>query len=130
MQFIDIEKYTLYGARHVYNLLIAPKSETEDDRRRELILNITLSSIIFLSLLLDISVLCSEVTERLNYEGVDFFNFSLIILFLVFLLVASRIGYYKNASYGLLSICLGLSCTLPTIGELIYLLQCWDMVLS
>jgi len=107
MLFNNIKNNILCGTQKIYNLLIKPLTKTEDNRRRELILNIILISIICLSFLLDISVLLSEMTERFDYKGIDFFNFSLIVLFLILLLIISRLGYYKFSSYGLLSICLG-----------------------
>ncbi len=92
------------GAGWLWLKCIEPKSTNEDIRRREFILNIILSSSIFLLLILDSVILYDSVTMRENYRGISFPAFSSIIMAFGLLLALSRKGQSVLASYLLVAI--------------------------
>lgn len=88
----------------LFEKFIKPYSADEDVRRREFILNIILVSSLFLLLILDISVLYNSVRMGVDYKGISFFGFSLILFAFGTLLGLSRKGWPALASYTLLAI--------------------------
>lgn len=84
---------------YIYQKLIAPRSDTPDDQRRELILNILLCGLGLISLLSDLTT----VTNHIQGNNPD--QASSIIVVLVFSLVIfflwwrSRHGHYRSSSY-------------------------------
>lgn len=79
--------------------LILPKSTSEDDKRREFILNILLASSIILSgiaVLLKLAYILSAVST--TSKGVDFTSFGIFFIFL-FLYLLSRKGFFILAAY-------------------------------
>ncbi|MDQ5893625.1 MAG: hypothetical protein QG640_637 [Patescibacteria group bacterium] len=84
-----------------YNIsrLYQPKSRDEDTRRREYILNIILCISIPILVLCDLVILVNSVTKADNYNGVDFIIFTSIVLMYCFLLILSKKGYIRTASY-------------------------------
>ena len=84
------------GIHFVYNLFIAPKSELEDAKRQEFILNTILAVIIPLLVILDVFVDIATHEEGAAYRGIPFFIFTAIVLGFVWLLFISRRGYYKD----------------------------------
>lgn len=83
---------------------IKPKSQTEDEYRREFILNVILCS--FLIFLLFLSCLFTYSSIRYSFIEKIKSLVSLIIIWIPFLslLYLSRKGYIKTASYGLISL--------------------------
>lgn len=89
----------------LFTAFIKPHSFSEDERRKEFIINIILSvSIIFL-LFFDFLVLYNTLVTGALYHGESFVFFSLIVLFFILLLIASRKGYTSFSSYSLLTFC-------------------------
>ncbi len=84
--------------------LLDPKSEDEDDKRREYILNIILTTSIALLFVLDLLILVRWINRGSSYTGVSFFAFSLILLVFVCLYYLSRKGYFYFASYILIAV--------------------------
>ena len=86
-----------------YVVLLKSKSEDEESKRREFILNVLLlASIIFL-LFLEGLIIYESVSYK-DYNGISILSFSIICFFFITLLVASRVGYWKLASYLFLGI--------------------------
>ncbi len=83
----------------VYKKLLWPKSQVEDDRRRELILNIILSGIILLMFCLNGLVIYSMVLDGSAYAGIPLTILlgATLLFFLLYFL--SRRGYYIWSSY-------------------------------
>jgi signal transduction histidine kinase len=92
------------GIHCFQNILIMPRSENEDIRRHEFILNVILCCIIPLLIILDSFVAHAVYQEGKRYRGISFGYFSLLILVFGILLVLSRKGYYKSASYILITL--------------------------
>lgn len=92
------------GVHCFYRWYIAPKSISEDDRRREFILNIILLGTIGLLSLLDISILFSSLKNTTSYQGTPFWIASCVVLLFVGLLILSRKGFFKIVSYLLIGI--------------------------
>ena len=87
----------------LYALVIAPKSVLEDDRRKEFILNVILTSGLLLLLIFDVCILYDSVVLEADYHGISFVIFSIPILVLISLLVLSRLGYFRWSSYIILA---------------------------
>ncbi len=87
----------------LYNRLIKPRSETDDSRRREFILNIILVGSLCLLIWSDIHILftqyfdSSEVFDR--SESIPFSIFTIIVAAFFSLYALSRSGYFVIASY-------------------------------
>ncbi|MFA6297077.1 MAG: HAMP domain-containing sensor histidine kinase [Candidatus Paceibacterota bacterium] len=90
--------------RTFFNLLIKPLQENEDDRRHEFILNtILVVSIIFISIL-DFRILVDAYIYKEKYHGVPVLWFSMLLFLFVSLLFASRKGFSKLSSFGILTL--------------------------
>jgi len=83
----------------LYDRLIAPRSNNEDARRREFILNVILCGVIALVGLLDIYVFRYSIAKETTGRWVPFVAFSALFLSFIGLLYASRRGFWKPASY-------------------------------
>lgn len=88
----------ILGIRFLYGALILPKSQSEDDRRKERILNIILSGTLALLMLLGISIVISYIHPHGTYSGVPPVIFALIIGFFAALLYLSRKGFPEISS--------------------------------
>lgn len=88
------------GIRFLYRHLIEPRSDHDDIRRKEFILNILLVGTLVLCLLLGISILLSHIIPEDSYSGISPVLFSGISLFFSSLLYLSRKKYVSVASYG------------------------------
>jgi len=80
-------------ARFIFNCLITPKSQSEDDRRHEFILNIVLLASISLSFICALIVLANTQGMRVRLIAV--------VVFGIFLLLhlASRQGYFRISAH-------------------------------
>jgi len=85
-----------------YSQFLSPKSQGEDNQRRELILNILLFGIIILLLSLNGLILFHSQIEGSDYEGMSAGLFGLITLPFLLLYGLSRTGYFILASYFLI----------------------------
>jgi signal transduction histidine kinase len=92
------------GTHLFHKLCINPRSRTEDDRRHEFILNIILSGSIAATAVLDIFLFISWRIHGSDYKGIPILLFTTIVLVFVSLLILSRKGYFKIASYILLAL--------------------------
>lgn len=86
----------------IHKLYVA-KSQDEDTKRREYILNIILCVSILILTLYDLIILRNSVIKTTDYDGVQFAAFTGVILAYVFLLMLSKKGYIKTASYALIA---------------------------
>ncbi len=89
------------SGRWLYDLLVAPRSIDEDRQRREFILNLILCAIIILLVWSEIFIIISFVREKAAENYVALEHFSLVCLFFMSLLIASRRGFVRIASYAL-----------------------------
>lgn len=94
----------LFFTRNFLKFFINPTKNSEDDRRREFILNTLLSASIVVIGILEIRVIRDILIYKDKYHGISIGIFSFIFIFLMFLLYISRKGFLKEASYGLLLI--------------------------
>ncbi len=90
------------GIHFGYKVCIKPLSENEDTGRQEIILNTILCGLIPLLIILDAFVLRAEIANGVTYRGFSFLSFTIIISIFVYLLILSRSGYHKIASFILL----------------------------
>jgi signal transduction histidine kinase len=86
------------------NYFLAPKSYNEDERRRELILNILLSGTIFLLLISGISLVYNRFSLGQDYAGLPITVFAVIFAFFIILYSISRAGYFIISSYLFVSV--------------------------
>jgi signal transduction histidine kinase len=92
------------GIHFMYMLCIEPKTEDEDSKRQEFILNTILCCLIPLLIVLDIYIGVGSLRTGEAYGGIPFIHFSIVLAVFLYLLVLSRQGQYKIASYTLLFI--------------------------
>jgi C4-dicarboxylate-specific signal transduction histidine kinase len=78
---------------------IAPRAENEDAKRHEFILNTILCCIIPFLVILDAIVAIYSVRQGSHYDGISLLTFSSIVLVSMYLLMLSRSGYHKAATY-------------------------------
>jgi len=88
----------------VYEHCIAAKSENEDIKRQEFILNVILCCIIPFLIALDVVVATNTIREGVQYHGISFLKFSSIVLVAMYLLLLSRKGFYRIAIYVFLTL--------------------------
>lgn len=86
------------GIRLFYSKLLQPKSITEDERRREFMLNVMIIGSITLLSLLDLSLLYNALVKGSSFAGASVWKFSLLIALFGVLYVISRKGQVKLAS--------------------------------
>lgn len=95
----DLQKPVLFRVAYfLYAKFLAPKSNNEDLRRREFILNIILGSSLLFIAFLDATVFYNSIWEK-GYAGVSFFIFSIVLLIFIGIYLLSRFGYFILASY-------------------------------
>lgn len=83
----------------MYRRLLAPRSHSEDTRRRELILNILLIGLISLSGVMLLIALANNAFYGPTYGGVSPLVILAIIGLFLFLFLLSRLGYHRPAAY-------------------------------
>jgi signal transduction histidine kinase len=88
----------ILGIRFLYGLLIKPKSESEDMRRKEFVLNVILCGTLSLCFILGICIILSHIFPRDSYSGIPPMLFLGISSFFGFLLFLSRKGNIQTAS--------------------------------
>lgn len=86
----------------LYKKLIAPKFLSEDDRRREFILNIILLGSLLLLAWSDFYIIRSSIIEGESHQGISAVLFSLVVLFFIGLFILSRTGHFIIASYSII----------------------------
>lgn len=79
--------------------IISPNLNNEDARRKELILNLLVLSLLILSITGFFLVLFVQIAKKSNYTGVGLFEITLVCLFLFILLYLSRRGHVLISSY-------------------------------
>lgn len=87
-----------YGARFMFNL-VKPKSDNEDQARREFILNIFLISTIILTFPMVIIVLFRSISLGSEYRGMTLQFIIAIFLFFLILYLFSKKGFSRIVSY-------------------------------
>jgi signal transduction histidine kinase len=92
------------GIHFIYRRCIAPRSDTEDEKRHEFILNTILCGIIPLLIILDTFIAHAALEQRNAYQGVPFPIFSFIVILFVYLLILSRNTYHRLASFILIGL--------------------------
>lgn len=92
------------GIHFIFTRCIKPRSTDDDDRRHEFILNIILFGSVILLAFLDVFVLISSIRDGAAYDGISFFAFTLLFLAFAGLLVLSRTGNFRIATYILIAI--------------------------
>jgi signal transduction histidine kinase len=101
----NVSKSTLIRGAHVlYVHTIAPKSASEDSRRREFILNVIVAGTIVLLFVMGVGVLHDTLTQGLGYQGIPLPGFLAIFLLFIGLYTLSRRGYFILASYIFISL--------------------------
>ncbi len=98
-------KFLGRGARFLFEKLIKPRSENEDQKRREFILNVILAGSIILSVIASF-VIIFRINFDIYYKQRGFSLFFPIIVSLIFfeLLFLSRSGRFKFSSYILVAL--------------------------
>ena len=86
----------------IHRLYMA-KSQDEDTKRHEYILNIILCVSILILTLYDLIILRNSLVKTIDYDGIQFATFTAIICAYVVLLILSKRGYIKTASYALIA---------------------------
>jgi signal transduction histidine kinase len=93
---IGIIRSGVFGS---YNLLLRPRSTTEDNKRRERILTIALLFINIFLLVLESSAIMTKIEAGEGYIGINILLFTLFVVSFLWLYYICRIGYFKIASY-------------------------------
>lgn len=93
-----------HGIHLFYERYVLPHSQDEDKKRQEFVLTVLLLLIIPFLLILDITVLVASIREGARYQGFPLFVLSSIFLVFIWLFVLTRNGYYRLASWIMLSI--------------------------
>jgi signal transduction histidine kinase len=91
--------------QYFYQILIAPRTTTPDEKRRELILNILLTGILAISLLIDAVTVSNHIFNNSQVANSVVSNLVFTLILALFLWL-SRKGFYRAVSYILLSIIL------------------------
>jgi signal transduction histidine kinase len=96
----------LTSIKKVISSLVVPRSRTEDDKRKEFILNVILISSFLLSALVTLLLLIRSIqTHSLNStNGVSFLMGTVIFVVFLTLYILSRAGLFKLSAYLLLTI--------------------------
>lgn len=82
-----------------YQWLLEPKAPDEDARRKELILNVLLVSIVSLTAFLSIFTTIQSLIQGAVYNGVSPLVLGIMTLVFGVFLFASRMGWYKSVAY-------------------------------
>jgi hypothetical protein len=99
---LPIKRHCIRGFSVFYELLIAPKSLSEDDSRREFILNVLLTGTLVMLGIYFSMLLTHRIIDGPDHMGVPVAAFLLIIALFGGLLAISRKGRYIVASHGLI----------------------------
>lgn len=99
-----IKAWLRRGIHFMYEVFIEPRTEDEDSKRHEFILNTILSCLLPLLIILDVFIAIASIREGSSYVGIPFVAFTAVVLGFIYLLILSRSGHYKTASFILLSI--------------------------
>lgn len=83
----------------LYTLLIKPRAQTEDNQRREFILNFLILGSLGLSFIAFLMTLVGAFVMGPNYQGTPPLILLVICLFFGLLLVLSRVQYHKLVAY-------------------------------
>lgn len=97
------------GFHFCYVTLIQPKATTEDERRREFILNILLTSFISALLVFDSIIFYNMLVRGASYDGVSLERFFGVTLVFIVMLALSRKGFFVSVSYALIAMCLSVA---------------------
>ncbi len=89
---------------YLYNYFLKPRSENEDSKRREFILNVVLLGSIILSVTGTIVVIFDSIRLAPNYSGISPIFFSVIFLIFLTLYSLSRKDFFIVSSYTLIVI--------------------------
>ncbi len=92
------------GIHFFFKTCIQPQCHDEDVRRREFILNTILCLLIVLLIILASFIAVDTMEDMFHYNGVPLMTFVAIIAVFMYLLLLSRSGYYKMASYAMLAL--------------------------
>ena len=87
-----------------YQAFLRPKSEIEDNRRKEFILNVIIVGVIALMLSLNGLVIYSMILDGPNYNGIPLVILVAATLLFLVLYFLSRLGYYAWSSYILIAV--------------------------
>jgi signal transduction histidine kinase len=97
----DLRKKLARGV-HFFYVLVEPRAQEEEMRRREFILNVFLLASIVLTTVLNVLVFYSAITYHTGYRGVPPACVMGILAAFIGLLVLSRRGWIRLAAIGLL----------------------------
>ncbi len=86
----------------VYAKIFEPKSRSEDEARKEFIFNIIISALLLISIIFGGIIIEGILDTGPAYKGIPLHSFLVIVAIFAALLVMSRYGYYKIASYVLI----------------------------
>lgn len=90
----------------LYRLLLKPHSKSEDNRRREFILNILLIGVLLLSLCAILSATSDVLSKGLDYAGASLFMLLGVCATFMALLMLSRKGYFRVAVFPFIAVLL------------------------
>lgn len=99
-----MKSFTLNLIKFFYKTLISPRLNTEDLRRKEYLLNIILTCLVFLSIVGCTLVLFAQIEEGSYYTGLGLFSTMLVLVFFCLQIYLSRSGNLLIPSYSLLII--------------------------
>lgn len=92
-----------------FKKIVLPKSENEDLKRREFILNILLLSSLFFLIVANIIIIIDFIQLGSSYRGASLFIPLFILFFFIFLFYLSRMGFFALSAYLLLGVYFTLS---------------------
>jgi signal transduction histidine kinase len=95
----NITGFLAKGVHFYFTYAIKPRAEHEDSARREFILNVILTSVVFLVAMLDLFILYFTIVEGAEYRGVPLGIFTTFLAVFLILYLISRIGYFLVASH-------------------------------
>jgi signal transduction histidine kinase len=90
-----------------YDKFIRPKLNGDEDSRKEFILNVILSSLVILFIAADISSIGAKIQRGVRYEGIPIYIPVIMTLIFILLLLLSRKGFVRMASYSLIILLFG-----------------------
>jgi signal transduction histidine kinase len=99
LSFSRLKEVFERGIRFFFRTCILPRSSNEDARRQEFILNTILCSLIAILGVLASFITADLIEDNLHYNGIPLLTFVCIMAVFMYLLLLSRSGYYRFASY-------------------------------